>query len=180
MVIIGQLLITVGFLVGATSAVLRPDGVNWAVFTIGVVIGVIGVIVVQIGLRKAATHADTVTSNIQAIGSSLASLVGCAEKLETEKEDLNVYDVHVRIDELFPTHLDTFVQARQSMIHAFSMQHYADVMNHFAAGERTINRVWSASVDGYIDEVQECISMALEHFQNAKNHFEQFKVQDAA
>ena len=39
------------------------------------------------------------------------------------------------------------------MIHVFGMQNYADVMSNFAAGERYINRVWSASTDGYVDEV---------------------------
>jgi hypothetical protein len=37
-------------------------------------------------------------------------------------------------------------------------------MNHFAAGERYLNRVWSASVDGYVDECRAYIGHAREQF----------------
>jgi hypothetical protein len=37
-------------------------------------------------------------------------------------------------------------------------------MNSFAAGERYLNRVWSASADGYIDEVNTYIEKAKEQF----------------
>lgn len=38
------------------------------------------------------------------------------------------------------------------MVHLFGLQTYADIMSNFAAGERYINRVWSASADGYDEE----------------------------
>ena len=50
------------------------------------------------------------------------------------------------------------------MIHVFGMQNYADVMSNFAAGERYINRVWSASTDGYEDEVRAYLVRALDQF----------------
>ncbi len=62
--------------------------------------------------------------------------------------------VQHRIDELFPGDLNTFVEARETIPHVYGLQAYADVMSHFAAGERYLNRVWSASADGYVDEVR--------------------------
>ena len=37
-------------------------------------------------------------------------------------------------------------------------------MTRFAAGERYLNRVWSASADGYIDEVNEYLEKAKDQF----------------
>ena len=62
--------------------------------------------------------------------------------------------VQHRIDELFPGDLNKFVEARETIPHVYRLQAYADVMSHFAAGERYLNRVWSASADGYVDEVR--------------------------
>ena len=41
-----------------------------------------------------------------------------------------------------------------SMVHLFGLQTYADIMSEFAAGERYINRVWSASADEYDNEAE--------------------------
>ena len=40
--------------------------------------------------------------------------------------------------------------------------------NEFAAGERYLNRVWSASVDGYIDEVRSFLVLARTQFEGTK------------
>ncbi len=71
----------------------------------------------------------------------------------------------------FPDDQDAFVQARKSIAHSFSLQGYADVMNPFAAGERYLNRVWSASTDGYVDEAHTYISKAREQFEEALEVF---------
>jgi len=60
--------------------------------------------------------------------------------------------------------LNTFVEARESIAHTHSLNAYADVMSSFAAGERYLNRVWSASTDGYIDEVNAYLDKAQEQF----------------
>jgi hypothetical protein len=61
------------------------------------------------------------------------------------------------------------------MIHVFGMQNYADVMSNFAAGERYINRVWSASTDGYADEVILYLERARDQFNEAHQHFHKLK-----
>ena len=82
-----------------------------------------------------------------------------------DKKDINVYDIHGKIDEFFMNDIETFLEARESIIHQYTMQSYADLMNHFAAGERYLNRVWSCSVDGYIDEAHNYITRAREQFE---------------
>ena len=46
------------------------------------------------------------------------------------------------------------------LIHLFDLQTYADWMSSFAAGKRYINRVWSASADGYDAEAREYLQCA--------------------
>jgi len=65
------------------------------------------------------------------------------------------------------------------MIHVFGMQNYADVMSNFAAGERYINRVWSASTDGYVDEVRMYLDRANQQFRDARQHFEELASRQA-
>jgi hypothetical protein len=40
-------------------------------------------------------------------------------------------------------------------------------MSHYAAGERYLNRVWSAAADGYIDESHTYIGRAQTQFEEA-------------
>ncbi len=47
-------------------------------------------------------------------------------------------------------------------------------MSAFAAGERYINRVWSASTDGYEDEVRRYLERALNQFIDAEGLFKNF------
>ena len=54
------------------------------------------------------------------------------------------------------------------MVHLFGLQTYADIMSHFAAGERYINRVWSASADGYDEEADAYLKKAAVQFDEAK------------
>jgi len=57
------------------------------------------------------------------------------------------------------------------MQHAFGLQAYADIMSAFAAGERYINRVWTASADGYVDEVMSYLDKAQRQFAEAREVF---------
>jgi hypothetical protein len=168
MIRVGQILITIGFLISALSTAMDPIDVNWALFTPGAVLGVVGIVVAIMGRREYSRSIERLTTNLSAIGESLTELAESAQKMDAEKKDIFVYDVHERIDEAFPKPLDRFVQARVSVIHAFGMNDYANLMNHFAAGERAINRAWSASVDGYVEEVHKSITKSALHFKDAK------------
>ncbi len=80
-----------------------------------------------------------------------------------------------RIDELFTEDLDIFVEARQSIAHIYGLSAYGDVMSSFVAGERYLNRVWSASADGYIDEVNTYIEKACEQFTECLDKINMYK-----
>jgi hypothetical protein len=83
-------------------------------------------------------------------------------------EPLPVYDVHGMIDQELADDLGRFAELRESIIPEYGLDHYARVMTEFALAERTINRMWSASADGYVDEVQTCLQRATLHLAAAR------------
>lgn len=94
-------------------------------------------------------------------------------RLNAEKQSINAYDMRHRVDELFSEDLTTFVEARESLAHAYGLQVYANVMSHFASGERYLNRVWSASADGYVDEITAYLDKAQVQFAEALDNIRQ-------
>ncbi len=84
--------------------------------------------------------------------------------LNARKTSINTYDIRHHLDRSLPEHLNAFAEARETIVHKYGLQNYARIMNHFAAGERYLNRVWSASADGYIDEVNTYLEMASAQF----------------
>jgi uncharacterized membrane protein YiaA len=174
---IGYLMITLGFLAGALVAVLDEQIVQWGYYFAAFLLGAVGITLVRIDQRRKTRSEEKLTSSMQNIESSLSRISENMNKLGTENKSLNPYDVRHRIDELFPGDLNTFVEARETISHVYGLQAYADVMSHFAAGERYLNRVWSASADGYIDEVRAYLEKASEQFLEALQRVRRLKVE---
>lgn len=172
---LGYLIITLGFLAGALTTVLDKQIVNWAYFLPALIFGVIGIMLVRLSTRRLTQEKGKLASNIQNIEVSLERIVDNVNQLSKEKQSIDPYDVRHRIDELFPNDMNTFVEARESIAHVYGLQEYADVMSYFAAGERYLNRVWSASADGYIEEIHEYIDRAQEQFSQALQKLSQLK-----
>ena len=171
----GYLLITFAFLVGSLAAVTDKLNVQWGYFLAAIIVGVVGVILVHHHEWKNSRSEKKLAVNLKDIKTSLTRIVKNITKLNAEKQSINAYDMHRHIDKLFREDLTTFVEARESLIHAHSVQVYADVMSYFAAGERYLNRVWSASADGYIDEITAYLDKAQVQFTEALNNINQLK-----
>jgi len=165
---LGLLLIGVGFLMGAYVAVETPENsVYWPRYLVAFAMAVLGVVLARSAEHRATRNADTVESDLRQLRESIDAIVADVREIDNTKQDIDVYDLHGRIDQRLPTDLGKFVDARKSIIPSCGLDAYADVMNHFAAGERYLNRVWSASVDGYIDEAQTYLGHAREQFEGA-------------
>ncbi len=150
---IGYLLITAGFLAGALVAVVDEELVNWLHFSASICAGIVGVGIVRFGGRQVTHAEDRLASNMQEITSILHRIVDGVTLLNAEKNSIDTYDMRHRIDETIAAEILAFADARETIATLFGLGVYADIMSHFAAGERYLNRVWSASADGYIDEV---------------------------
>jgi fructose-1,6-bisphosphatase/inositol monophosphatase family enzyme len=161
---LGYAMITLGFLAGALTAVVDKDVVRWGYFAGALIVGVVGIVLVRIAGARGSLAEEKLTYNMQAIETSLARIVEKISRLNAQKQSVDIYDIRHRIDELFPDDLTSFVQARESIAHVHGLQAYADVMSSFAAGERYLARVWSASADGYVDEVNTYLDKAQSQF----------------
>jgi len=164
---IGLILIALSFLVGSYITVLREWTVNWTGFLPVLAVGLVGVALVQLSQRRQAQEQDKVEEDIQSIEESLEKIVKDARQLDKDKDQIPIYELHEHIDEIFIEDLNNFVERRESIGHAYSLQDYADIMSHYAAGERYLNRVWSTSVDGYIDEAHKFVTRAEQQFTQA-------------
>ena len=160
----GFILVAVGFLGGALASVVSETEVHWVWLAVAVGVGVVGVILVRVGHKSEAHAVERLTFDMQAIDRSLRRIVENITALNRQKQSIDTYDVRHRIDELFPSDLSDFVSARRSIAHVHGLAAYAEVMSDFAAGERYLGRAWSASADGYIDEVNACLDRAGEQF----------------
>ncbi len=163
----GYLMIVIGFIAGALLSVVDELEVQWGFFVCALIVGAIGVVLVQSGKRQHTKSEEKLTSNIQNIQASLSRIAENITQLNAAKDSINTYDMRGRIDELFSDDLAVFVQARESISHLYGLQAYADIMSYFASGERYLNRIWSASADGYIDEVNIYLDKAQQQFADA-------------
>ncbi len=167
------ILIMIAFLAGSLITVLHPTEVNWVWMVLALAVGAVGLFLYRRVVHGESRSSTLLAGNIEILGQSLERISKNLDDLNLRAESLPTYEARFEIDRLFREDLDRFAEARESMIHVFGMQNYADVMSNFAAGERYINRVWSASTDGYVDEVILYLGRAREQFREALQHFQE-------
>lgn len=166
---LGLTLVGLGFLGGALVAVQTADNrVAWSWFVPAAMLAVAGVALARAASHRETRHAGTLSANVDMLNRSLEAVLAHIGRLDAEKAAIDVYELHDRIDALFPEDLSNFADARKSVEHVYGIQAYAEVMSTFAAGERYLNRVWSASVDGYIDEAHDYLGRARRQFETTR------------
>ncbi len=172
---IGYLLIVISFLCGALLTSLDATKVNWLYFVPALIVGFIGLAMVKSESKKEAKSDHKLSDDLKLMDTSLKNIVANLKELHQSKEALPTYEARFEIDKRFREDLDNFAEVRESMRHLFGLQTYADIMSAFAAGERYVNRVWSASTDGYVDEVKAYLTKANDQFIEAQGKFEEAK-----
>jgi len=166
------LLVALSFLAGSYLTSLDKEHVNWMYFIPVLLIGFASAFWFQKISSEENKHGDVLKNNKKILIESLNNIINNLSDLNGRKDKVPTYDMRFEIDKLFRDDLLNFAEARESMKHLFGLQHYADIMSSFAAGERYINRVWSASTDGYIDEVMMYVEKSYDQFQHAKEEFD--------
>jgi len=165
---IGFSLLIAGFLGGAYATSLDVDQVNWMLFVASGVLAVSGVVMVKRHDASLAQSETVLEGNRNELIESLDNVVRDLQMLTSSKpKDGDA--LREQIDDKLREDLRRFADARQSMVHLYGLQVYADIMSSFAAGERYINRVWSASVDGYDKEAETYLEKAFRQFVDAQS-----------
>jgi hypothetical protein len=164
---IAYLLLAAGFLLGAYATALDVQDVEWTLFVVAAVAAVAGVIIVKRADRANARADHVLEANRNELNESIGNVV---RDLEAMTDGDMPKDEQLRdwIDQKLRPDLRRFAEARGSMVHLYSLQTYADIMSEFAAGERYVNRVWSASADGYDEEAKTYVKKAAVQFAEAQ------------
>lgn len=164
---IAYVLLAGGFLAGAYATALDVQGVDWALFGIAAIAAIAGVIIAKRATRAHATSGTVLETNRKELNESIGNIVRDIGEM-TDGTAARGEELRNWIDEKLRPDLRRFVDARQSMVHLFGLQTYADIMSEFAAGERYINRVWTSSADGYDAEAETYLGRAAEQFADAQ------------
>ena len=171
----GYILVTVGFVLASLVSVTDVLEVDWNYFAWSILVSIVGIFLIKSREKSETSNAEVLLSNMQNIKESLEHIVTGVKKIRTEINPENPQDVHNKIDDILPSHLEAFVDARKTIGHVHGLTNYANVMNYFATAERYLNRVWSASTDGYIDEVTMYMEKCEEQFENALSTVKELK-----
>lgn len=164
---LGYVFVFVGFVAASLVSVTDALQVNWLHFSVFLIISIIGIFLIRSSEKKETMHEETLSRNMTAVEESLARIVDDVKLIRSEIDPKKPQDVHKRIDERLPDHLETFIESRKTIGHVYGLQAYGHVMNYFATAERYLNRVWSASTDGYVDEVTEYMERSEQQFEEA-------------
>lgn len=164
---LGYFLLAAGFLGGAFATSLDIQEVEWTIFVGFAVAALVGLIVVKRQASAVARSETVLELNRSELKESIHNIVRDLNELnETAKKHGS--ELRDKIDLDLRNDLRRFAAARESMVHLFGLQTYADIMSSFAAGERYINRVWSASADGYDEEATTYLRKAALQFVEAE------------
>jgi len=164
---IGFLLLAGGFVVAAYATALDAVATNWNLFVPAALAGMAGVFAIKRHARGEARSEHVLTANRAELNESLGNIVSNLAQLNEAGDSISTENLRAEVDDRLREDLRRFADARESLVHLFGLQAYANVMSDFAAGERYVNRVWSASADGYDGEARRFLGKAEAQFRAA-------------
>lgn len=179
---LGLILLMLGFFGAAFVSVRELDqdqagrsrrwtSIAWPGYATFLAVGIAGVVLLRTSARRVAAQSTKAQSDLRTLSQSLSIVEQRLKALLGQREQVNVYDVAGRLESEVNDELARFADARETMIPLFGLQAYADLMSDFAGAERSINRAWCASSDGYIDEVWACVERGYALIQRAQDAF---------
>lgn len=169
---IGYFFLIAGFLLAAYSTALDTVSTNWIMFLTGASVAAAGVALIKRAAHHDAKSDGVLAANRSELTDSLENIVTNLEAIQNSGAETSTAALREQIDSKLRNDLRRFADARESMIHLFGLQTYADMMSSFAAGERYINRVWSASADGYDAEARTYLQRAASQFRHARQQLQ--------
>ncbi|MFQ5549214.1 MAG: hypothetical protein ACE5FV_13045 [Woeseia sp.] len=169
---LGYLLLIGGFLAAAYSTALDPRLTDWGLFVPAALAAIAGVYLIKTHARGHARSDAVLSANRTELRESLGNIVRDLEQIRDDSASMSTTEIRDAIDKKLRNDLRRFADARDSMVHLYGLQAYADIMSDFAAGERYVNRVWSAAADDYDAEAGSYLHKALAQFRDAVERLE--------
>lgn len=169
---IAYLLLVSGFLYGAYVAALDEKIVAWDLFAVAALAAIAGVVIAKRADSATARSGAVLEMNRSELNESIGNIVRDLGEV-TDGDPPTRERLREWIDSTLRNDLRRFAEARESMVHLYGLQTYADIMSEFAAGERYVNRVWSAAADNYDDEARRYLDRANEQFRHAQSQLQE-------
>jgi hypothetical protein len=170
-------LVTLGTVIGA-MAVARTDPAaegwigTWQVSGLWLVVAVVaigaGIVLRRSALREEAEAPSPEGEGYDVLVRTIDAATKDVAEIETSLEKLQLEDLHARVDAVLSGPLTDFAAARQELSDRHGMAVYAKVLGPFSQGERFLNRAWSASTDGYLDEARDSVRAARPELEAAR------------
>ncbi len=158
-------MVTVGFVGAALVSVLDVQALVWWQYAVCLGTGIGGVVLIRSHMKELWTEPAALAGNMRSLIDCMTRVVDKAGSYQgAVLNPETCLAMHGTIDEVFVDDLRNFAEARESITHLYGLAAYADIMSSFATGERYLNRVWSASADGYVDEVTLFMPQVQEQF----------------
>ncbi len=172
---LGWMLFAGGLFCAAFFSVEQVNGIAWRAYGFALAVALMGALLLRFTARRAP---GLLVLDIQVIRSSLTMLAAKLKNLDAAKRaEVGVAGIRDFIDRHLVPDVHRFLAARETLIFRHGLPTYGRVMDAFAAGERALNRAWSASADGYRDEVDACLDRARDRFAQALQLVEQAEKQ---
>lgn len=164
---VGMLMYCLGICITVIAGAKLPDeGQRWSsvlyLFQDGVILTIIGLILwYQAPKKDVNTEEDGQRTPYQL----LRDVQPIIEDLYRSVDDLECYQIQEYVKILREQYLVPLESKRGEIIQRFGMEGAADLLIAVSYGERIVNRVHSASLDGHHDEAVECTEEAHAVFQ---------------
>ena len=135
--------------------------IPWVWYLISAATCIAGIVVLFKAKSTEGQKSETSESSLAEINTSFDRLIGNIQSLANDVQAIPPSQITNRIDDQLADDFRIIAEGRESITKEFGLDIFADVMTQFAAGERAINRAWSAAADGYVDEADACINRGL-------------------
>lgn len=169
----GYLMLLGGFLAAAYFTALDVQAIAWSYFVPSALVLCTGIFILKKQARGESRAEHVLQANQSELNESLGNIVAGLDGLASRVDSIETANLRTEIDDALRDDLRRFADARESMIHLYGIQAYADIMSEFAAGERYVNRVWSASADDYRNEATSYLVKAQGQFRHAQQQLQQ-------
>ena len=173
---LGLAALVMSFFGACLSAMLDPSRVYWLPYGFFLAVGTLGVALIRLESERSGADEEVLAGQLCDLDVSHDEIVSILSDLAARQAQeepppggaISVYALPEAIDESLRDPITNFVNAREAIARVHGTQSYADVMGEFAAGERYVNRVWSAAAEGYVDEASEYLRRSLNQFRRAR------------
>ncbi len=143
--------------------------VRWLWYGLSMALGLAGVALLRSTAKSADQDSGRVEAEYSTITNSLAELNERVAKLGGSLDTMKPAEVVQYIDDRCAEPFADFADARNALVQRFGLQAFAEIMTQFASAERFVNRAWSASADGYMNEARDCVTRATTHLKEASS-----------